>query len=260
MNLKRLDKNIKIKKTLLFENKNIFKQKCLVKDRLKKHWFFKKTSDFKCKHIDFIIGDCGSGKTTFAVSQCQKYLKKGYPVYSNVPILGCRKLVIDDLMVHDLEENAVIIFDEAATYGLASRGTSYKDSNKPSVIEFFTMYRHYKIKHIFIISPSFQDVIPVVRSRVNKVTVVKKPFFISLFLLPFNLIRIIFKLEPINIGLVKYIKKKLIVPKLKDTVNEPSETFISIPITRKYFIQNKYYKFFDSYSKKDLQFKDWDIY
>ena len=220
----------------------------------------------KCKkfhsNIDFIIGDCGTGKSTLAAKIGLEYLKKGYPCYSNVYIEGFRQYTIDDLMKYDLGDGYVLILDEAATYGLASRGDNHKKNNTPNVIEFFTMYRHYKAEKIIIISPSFQDIIPVVRSRINTIWVCKKPFFIDLLLFPVNLILSIFQKNTINIGLVKFITKSIdVIGSMKEgSASEPKEVYRWMPVKRKYFLQNPIYKYFDSYCRRPLEHKDWNVW
>lgn len=225
-----------------------------------KYLFVKKNSNYEYEDLDFIIGDCGSGKSTYASKLACKYLKKGYPVYSTTFIRGCRKLVIDDLMSFDLEENAVVILDEATSQGLGTRGNTYKKNSTGNVNEFFTMCRHYKVRKIIVISPSFQDVLPVIRARVKQVSVCKFPLIFSTLLLPVNILLILFKFYPVKLTLVKFVGKKIIIPKNETGASEPIESFQWVPLKRKYFIQNWYRPFFDSFCQKTLLKKDWDFY
>lgn len=222
---------------------------------------YKNCKKFK-SNLQFIIGDCGAGKTTYAAKVASQYLKKGYPVYSNIYIEGCRQFVIEDLMTYEFGDGAVVILDEGATYGLASRGDAHKKSNSPKVIEYFTMYRHYKVQEIIIISPSFQDIIPVVRSRVKKIYVVRNSILFSLLLLPINIPLALFQKNLIRVSSIKFITKKIEV--VGDGKNgsgsEPREIYKWVPITRKFFIQNLYYKYFDSYSRKELPSKIWHVW
>lgn len=211
--------------------------------------------------IDFIIGDCGTGKTTLACKMLMKYKKKGYPCYSNVYMHGVRKFTLDDVMTYDFEDGAVIVLDEGATYGLASRGNEYKKNNSSDIIEFFTMYRHYKIERIIIISPSFQDIIPVVRSRVTEITVTKHSILFTLLLLPINLPLILFNKTPITINCCKYIMKKIdIIGAKEGGASEPKEVYKWTPLKIRYFCLNPYFKYFDSYCRKSLLPKDWEYW
>ena len=108
--------------------------------------------------ISLIIGDCGSGKSVEGARMCAKYMKKGYKVYSNLYLQGAYKFDLSDLMNYDFGENSVLFIDEAASHGLGSRGSMYKNTITTNIVEFMTMYRHYKVKEIIIVSPSFADV------------------------------------------------------------------------------------------------------
>ena len=218
---------------------------------------------YEYEDVDFVIGDCGSGKSVYLVSQAIKYLKMGCPVYSTTPISGCRILNINDLMIYDLEDNAVLIFDEGASMGLGARGDLAKKNSNSNVVEFFTMNRHYKVRKVVIASPSFADIIPIVRSRVRTVTVTKRPVFIQLLLSPVNFFRKLFKKEPLKFTLLRFIGKTICLPS-SDTMkksSEPQETFYWLSaLNRKYVLQNRYYKYFNSFSHKNLAKKRWEIW
>lgn len=185
-------------------------------------------------NVELVIGDCGAGKSAYATTMALKYIKKGYKVFSNIPLIGAYKIDIDDFGNYELPDKSVIIFDEAATYGLASRGSSYKDSNKPNVITFFTMYRHFKVEKMFIISPSFQDVIPIVRSRINKITVVKKSIF-NMF----------------GFGCTKSITKTLdICSSGATTGGEPREVYKWKILSLRYHYRKRAFAKYDSYSNE----------
>ena len=221
---------------------------------------FVKTDNYKFDSVEFIMGNCGSDKTLYAVKQLMKYKKKGYPIYSNVFVRGARKISLDDLMKYDLEENAVVLIDEGAVYGLASRGSAYKTSNKSNIIEFFNMQRHYKVRKVIVISPSFQDVIPIVRARVKGVTIIRKSLLFNLLLLPINLILLLLHFQPWVFSSATFVNKKIIVPKSKGEAVEPIESFVSLPLFRKFTFNNLYYKYFNSFCRKELPSHDWDLY
>lgn len=210
--------------------------------------------------VEFVIGDCGTGKSVYLVSQAMKYLKMGLPVYSTTPIQNCRILSISDLMKYDLEDNAILILDEGASMGLGSRGDLAKKNSNANVVEFFTMNRHYKVRKVIVASPSFSDIIPVVRSRVRTITVTKKPYFVNILISPINFIRKIMGKDSIRIILLRFIGKTICLPS-SDTMKksaEPQETFYWLHwLNRKYVYQNKYYQYFDSFSCKELPKKDW---
>ena len=49
--------------------------------------------------IEFVMGNCGSGKSTYLAKLATEYIKMGYNVYSNIAINGCRRFELSDLMV-----------------------------------------------------------------------------------------------------------------------------------------------------------------
>lgn len=55
----------------------------------------------------------GSGKSYYLCCVAERFLKKGYPVFSNYPIHGAYKLEFDDFRSKLFPENSVLIFDEA---------------------------------------------------------------------------------------------------------------------------------------------------
>jgi len=191
-------------------------------------------------NVIFLIGDCGAGKTSYAVRLAQKEMKLGNPVYSNMPIKGALQWDLDDFMIYDIDKNATIIIDEASSKGLASRGDSHKKSSTSNVIEGFTMYRHYHIKNIIVIAPSFADVIPIVRSRTSKCLYIQNSI-----------------LKVFGIGMFKIVKKHVDIP---ESNAEPKEMFSFIPLYRGFYLQYPTFVMFDSFSKKELLSKTWSCW
>lgn len=190
--------------------------------------------------VTFLIGDCGAGKSSYAVRIAQKEMQKGFPVYSNMPIKGSIQWDINDFMVYDIEKNATIIIDEASSKGLASRGESHKKSNTDNVIEGFTMYRHYHIRNIIVIAPSFADVVPIVRSRTTKCLYIQNSL-----------------LKIFGVGMFKIVKKHVDIP---DNNSEPKEFFSFIPLYRGFYLQYPTFEMFDSFSRKRLKIKKWETW
>ena len=184
--------------------------------------------------ISLIIGDCGSGKSVEGARMCAKYMKKGYKVYSNLYLQGAYKFDLSDLMNYDFGENSVLFIDEAASHGLGSRGSMYKNTITTNIVEFMTMYRHYKVKEIIIVSPSFADVIPVVRDNATNIIVVKKSIF---NLLGFNKIRRIWKKVDIKEG-------------------EPKMVYDFIFLSTRLHFRQHIFKLYDSYTRKELNKKE----
>lgn len=211
--------------------------------------------------IIFVMGNCGSGKSCYLAKVATKYTKKGYKVYSNLPIFNTYGFTLDDLNINKFEKDSILIFDESASMGLCSRGNEYKKNTNSNIIEFFTTYRHYGIKRIYICSPNFDDVLTIIRSNVNNIKIVGSGFYQFAFDITINtIIRIInfaFRkhLNEIKISGVRTLKKTIHVD--KKGLEKPQILFkpklISVP-----FVLNFHYWKFDSYKEfKILNSKEW---
>ena len=185
--------------------------------------------------ITLIIGDCGSGKSLQGALFCAEHMRKGRTVYANLFLKGAKELKLEDLLEFDLGENSVVYIDEAVSSGLGSRGNQYKKSYTTNLIEFFTMYRHYDVKEIIIVSPSFSDVLPIIRDNATEIIFCKKSIF---NLLGFNKFCRIHKYLSIKEG-------------------EPSAKFDFIPFSTKFYKRKPAYELYDSFVKKDLPAKEW---
>lgn len=188
--------------------------------------------------VNLIIGDCGAGKSVQGVLFCNQLIKKGYKVYSNLYFKGAYQFELDDIMNYDFGPDSVIFFDEAASHGLGSRGSMYKSSVTKNVVEFFTMYRHYDVREIFVVSPSFSDVIPVVRDNATNIFVVKKSIF---NLLGFNKYKRIHKYLDIKEG-------------------EPQMHYDFVPFSTRFSFRKSAFEMFDSYTKKPLEKKEFKLW
>lgn len=211
--------------------------------------------------IVFIMGNCGSGKSCYLAKIATKHIKQGYKVYSNLPIFGTYGFTLEDLNKNRFEDNSVLIFDESASMGLCSRGNEYKKNTNSDIIEFFTTYRHYGIKRIYVCSPNFDDVLTIIRSNVNNIKIIGNGFYQFASDVTINtiirMINFIFRkhLNEIRISGVKTLKKTIHVD--KKGMEKPQilfkPKFISIP-----FVLNFHYWKFNSYKEfKILNNKEW---
>lgn len=197
-------------------------------------------------NIELVIGDCGSGKSCYVALRARKWLKKGYNVFSNMHIEGCFQFDLTDLLTYDFKidnKPYVIIIDEASAFGLGSRGELHKNNNKQNIIEFFTQYRHYKSHMVYVVAPSFQDILPVVRSRCDTLVVVKRTLFKMFGMLKF-----------------RKIYKEIDIVGNHDVGSEPKEVYYWGMFTTRYKFKFLAYKMFDTYACKVLKvknFKKW---
>lgn len=100
----------------------------------------------------FIVGQIGSGKTTYLARLARKWCKSGGIVYSNVPIRNCYKLNVQDLGNLVPEENSLVLIDES---GIEFNSRNFKNTSK-ALIDFMKLSRHYKCRVVFC-SQTFTD-------------------------------------------------------------------------------------------------------
>lgn len=97
-----------------------------------------------------VFGKKGSGKTTFLTKTAIQHLRKGYKVYSTVPIPGCYLFNVDDIGRCACEDKAVILIDEV---GMIWDNRNFKNF-RTDVRDYFKLQRHYHHK-IYLFSQTF---------------------------------------------------------------------------------------------------------
>ncbi len=211
--------------------------------------------------LNVYFGVPGSGKTTFAayltkwalrenpiITLCRKYnnkltravlaspyLKRRIDVYSNVPITGAYKLdARADIGVHMIE-NAKIIIDEA---GIEYNNRDYKNFPQEAIY-FYKYHRHYKTS-IDIFSQSYEDMDVTLRRLAQNFYVVRKS------LVPFCVV-------------ARRINRKVGVD--EQTKQIADLYYMGYPIldTKRIF-SPPLWKLFNSYSRKELPQKEWEIW
>lgn len=103
--------------------------------------------------LEVYFGLPGSGKTTLAAATAYKFLRHGYPVWSNDPIKGCFKLdPKTDIGEFEIERGLVII-DEA---GGQFSNRNFKNNFTASAMDWWRRHRHAGMTCI-ILSQSWDD-------------------------------------------------------------------------------------------------------
>lgn len=96
--------------------------------------------------LTFIFGKKGSGKTCMMVREIKKHLKKGWIVYTDIPVNIPDVRIIDPKQLGDFvpEPESVLILDEV---GITYNNRNYKTFPE-STIKFYKLMRHYHCKCI----------------------------------------------------------------------------------------------------------------
>lgn len=107
------------------------------------------SSPFK---LIMVFGKKGSGKSCFMVHEMLRHLKRGWIVYTDLPvnIKGVRLINALDLSTFKPEANSLVCLDEA---GLTFNNRNYKTFSD-GMTEYVKLQRHFKVKMI-INSQSF---------------------------------------------------------------------------------------------------------
>lgn len=215
------------------------KDKILNKIKCFCSWFYNKFIGRKKPYkLQIYFGLPGSGKSTKAASIVAHNELIGRKTFSNVPITGAYEInPHDDLGKFDIYDCDLII-DEA---GLEYNNRNFKSFSQDETW-FFKYHRHCRV-NVYIFSQSYDDMDKKIRALATELFVVKKS------LLPKFIV-------------CRRIKKRIgINDQTKDIVDEYyfNNWFLSLLFDNRFFAP-LYYKRFNSYSRKILPQKEFDLY
>lgn len=183
--------------------------------------------------ITVIIGLPGSGKSCYGAYLVKKWNKKGIDAYTNYEVDGAYYYNTEDLGRY-LLKNGNMILDEA---GIDISNRDYLNKKNKSTDKlarsFYKKHRHYGIGELVVLSQAW-DFDKTVR----------------------------------NLAMTMYIIKRSIIPHFSylkrvkpywdlDQDGQPCIKWKIIPILFKPFYRKPYYKYYDSYDRDDLPFKEW---
>ena len=97
-----------------------------------------------------VFGKKGSGKTTYLTKQALKHIRRGWTVYSTVPIPGTIFFNVDDIGTFVFPVNSLVLIDEV---GMIWDNRNFK-AFKSNVRDYFKLQRHYKNK-VILFSQTF---------------------------------------------------------------------------------------------------------
>ena len=216
----------------------------------------------KVPHVlNVYFGVPGSGKTTFAAylakqmakESCMiswakkhpgrfsekllasKFFKRSVPVYSNVPITGAYKLDPQKDIGKVMIAEGKVIIDEA---GIEYNNRNFK-AFPPDAIYWYKYHRHYECS-VDVFSQSYEDMDITLRRLAQNYYVVKKS------LLPFCIV-------------CKKIRRKVGID--DNTHQIIDKYYFGFPIIdSKWVFSPPLWKLFNSYSRKEMPAKDWEIW
>lgn len=100
--------------------------------------------------LEIIFGKKGSGKSTTMTKIALQHLKKGWNVYSTVPIPGCILFDVSEFGFRVFPEKSLILIEEAGTVW---DSRDFKNFHK-EIRDYIRLQRHYKNK-VIMLSQSF---------------------------------------------------------------------------------------------------------
>jgi hypothetical protein len=186
--------------------------------------------------LEIVMGKPGVGKSTFAAKLAKLYLNKGYPVWSNTPIRGCFQIDCrKDLMSYNVSDGLLIV-DEA---GIEFDNRDWKNFTK-NLVEFFKTYRHYRM-HVLILSQSWEDVDKKIRQLASSIYILNPTIF--------GLTHLCLKEVSCYVG----------ISEDEQIVEKYSFKPFWLLGTR-YYYKRDAWKMFDTYERKKLQNKEWQVW
>ncbi|MDD6159993.1 MAG: hypothetical protein PUB51_02540 [Oscillospiraceae bacterium] len=222
-------------------------------------WIFPKPSP---NILNVYFGVPGSGKTTFAAYLAKQHMRESRiirfarkhsgklsswllndtsffrragAVYSNVPITGTYTLDPKTDIGNYMIENAKVLIDEA---GIEYNNRNFKTFPKEAIY-WYKYHRHYKCS-VDVFSQSYEDMDVTLRRLAQNYFVVKKSFF------PYFVVR-------------KRIRRKIGIDDMTHQIMD--KFYFGIPVLdTKWIFCPPLWKLFNSFSRKELPAKDWNIW
>ena len=183
--------------------------------------------------LSIYFGVPGSGKTTFAAYLTKHDLKRGTPVWSNVPITGAYKLDPKTDIGNYMISGGRVIIDEA---GIEYNNRDFKEFSKKSLY-FYKYHRHYQLA-VDVFSQGFDDMDKKIRTLAQRLYVVKKSIF------PWFIYR-------------REIKKRVGINDMsKDIIDE----YYFVKFSTKIIFSPPLWKMFNTISREEYPKKNWDTW
>lgn len=185
----------------------------------------------------FIFGKKGSGKSCLLVHELLKYQKKGYTVYTDMPvnIPNVRLIDAEDLKKFKPVENSALFLDEV---GLTWSNRDFKNFDK-GLTEFFKLQRHYRCI-VMMNSQSFD-----VDKKIRDVT--------DSMILQSNIMNVISVSRPI-------LRRVTLVEATAEGESRIADNLVFDKLWHwRFYWMPKYFKYFDSHSvieRPEIKYRD----
>lgn len=197
-------------------------------------WKTKRAKKRKKKQQPHILsvyfGVPGSGKTTFAAWLTKQDVKRGYNVWSNVPITGAYQLDCKEDIGNYMIADGRVIIDEA---GIEYNNRDFKKFSEKQLY-FYKYHRHYELA-VDVFSQGYDDMDKKIRTLAQRLYVVKKS------LIPFFIYR-------------QRIAKRV---GINETTKEIIDEYYFVPFGRKYIFSPLLWGMFNTISRETYPDKEW---
>lgn len=177
-------------------------------------------------------GAPGSGKSTLAAWFAAKALASGIPVYSNLPILGCRQFDKKDLGVW-LMEDCLVLWDEV---GVDANSRNFKNNFTIEQIKWLKYHRHERAM-VMIFSQGFDDMDKIIRTLSTAAFVVRRGLFHTIT--------------------YRRIQKR---PDIDEITHKPDDIYSFVPLSTRRIFAPSAWKLFDSFTRLGLPERSWYVF
>lgn len=183
-----------------------------------------------------IFGTPGSGKTTYGSKIVYKNLKKGVPTLCNFKVKGGFLYdFVSDVGVYEMSY-CDLVFDEAAVFA-NSRNFKNFGQNK---INWFSLYRHHRVRDIYIFSQSYENMDITLRRLANAIYTINRLWWFPWLII---LKQVTYKVGP------------------NDQTQKMEDLYwYSSILKNRYCWMPKYWPMFDSWECDPLPYKEWKMY
>lgn len=195
---------------------------------------------FSPSSLTLVYGAPGSGKSTYAAFLTKSFLKRGIPVFSNVPIKGAFVLDKSDIGFFDIPSGVVILDEIGTVYNnrdFSKNFVTKKGESESSSLRWFKQHRHEGVQ-IFAFSQAFDDVD-------KKIFSLATSFYIC---------------SPSLIPRFVSLRRIHNWPDIDQETHKPTDFYDFKFLGRHWFYAPLYWSMFDSFSRMGLPEKDWSLY